>query len=39
MFILPTPIRLNRNNLSIEHALNKGLEFKKILENIKFLTE
>jgi hypothetical protein len=38
-FILSTPVSLNNKNLPIKEAFNKGLKFKKICENIRFVTQ
>jgi hypothetical protein len=37
--ILPTPVRLNSNDLTIKHALNEFLELKEIFRNLIFMTE
>jgi hypothetical protein len=39
LLILPTPVGLNNNNLTIEHSFNKFLELKKILENFRFVVK
>jgi hypothetical protein len=39
VLIHATPIGLNRDNFAIKHMLNKGLEFKKILENLRLMAK
>jgi hypothetical protein len=39
VLILAIPIGLNRDNFAIKHTLNKGLKFKKILENLRLMTK
>jgi hypothetical protein len=38
-FILPTPIRLNGDDLVTNHALNKLLKFKKKLRHLRLMTK
>jgi hypothetical protein len=37
MLIFLTPIRLNKDNFTIKHTLNKGLKFKKVIEDLRFV--
>jgi hypothetical protein len=39
MVILSTPIRLERDYFAIKHMLNEGLEFKKILVNLRLMIQ
>jgi hypothetical protein len=37
VFVLPTPIGLDNNDLLVEFAFDKGLKLKKILEHIRLV--
>jgi hypothetical protein len=39
LLILPTPVKLNNNDLTIKHVLNMFLKLKEIFRNIRFMTE
>jgi hypothetical protein len=39
VLILDTPIGLDRDYFSIKYTLNKGLEFKKVIVNLRLMTK
>jgi hypothetical protein len=39
VIILSTPVRLDRDYFAIKHTLNEGLEFKKIVVNLRLMTQ